>query len=420
MRVSSFPAPLRTLLAFLLENARWLAAGFVLALGSSFGQTFFIAIFAEPLRVEFALSHGQWGGIYMLGTLASALLLMRVGAFADGASPRRLAVAVALGLATVAALTAVVSSVWLLPLLVFGLRFFGQGMMSHLSATLTAKWFVATRGRALAATSLGYPVGEALLPLAAVAAIAALGWRSAWLLVAATLALGVAPLLAAVQRRDRRPRAAAPERVAGAGLEGRDWTRAEALRSRAFWLLAPGLIAPSYILTVVFFLPAHIAETKGWPLAEWVAGYAVYALVSVGAGLAMGWAIDRYSARALAPLYPAPLALGLLTLSQSEASAAVVPIMALFGASAGAAATVNAAIWAELFGVRHLGAIKAVGHALMVFGSAVGPGAAGALLDLGVSFQAQCFGMAAYAVAIGALWAGRRRDFGLAPRPTRP
>jgi predicted negative regulator of RcsB-dependent stress response len=38
------------MLRFLTENLRWLATGFLLAIGSSFGQTYFISLFAGEIR----------------------------------------------------------------------------------------------------------------------------------------------------------------------------------------------------------------------------------------------------------------------------------------------------------------------------------------------------------------------------------
>ena len=57
--------------------------GCVLTFMSSFGQTFFISIFAGEIRAEFGLSHGEWGGIYALGTLASAIVMVWSGGLTD-------------------------------------------------------------------------------------------------------------------------------------------------------------------------------------------------------------------------------------------------------------------------------------------------------------------------------------------------
>ena len=61
-------------LNFLRENARWLAGGFLLTLFSSFGQTFFISLSAGEIRAEYGLSHGTFGTLYMVATLASVIV----------------------------------------------------------------------------------------------------------------------------------------------------------------------------------------------------------------------------------------------------------------------------------------------------------------------------------------------------------
>ena len=73
------------------------------------------------------------------------------------------------------------------------------------------------------------------------------------------------------------------------------------------------------------------------------------------------------------------------------------------GVGSGGVSIVHGALFAELYGTRWLGGIKAIAAAMMVVGSALGPGASGALLDLGVGFETQCFGMAAYLVTVS-LW----------------
>ncbi|MBX2854739.1 MAG: MFS transporter [Rhodobacteraceae bacterium] len=403
-----------TLVAFISDNARWLAAGFLLALGSSFGQTYFIAIFAEPIRAEFGLSHGQWGIIYMVGTLASAACLIQLGRRVDDMAPRRLAMMVIAAFTLVCLGMTATPNWWILLFLVFGLRLCGQGMLSHLSQTLTARWFSATRGRALAVAGFGYPLGEALTPLLAVGLIAAIGWRATWGVAAICLLAVLAPALWFLLKRPRQPRGAAEAAsLNSAGLGGRHWTRGEAVRSTPFWLIAAGIISPSCIITVVFFLPAHIAETKDWPLVDWAATYSIYALVSVGASLLAGWAIDRFSARSLLAVYQLPMAAALTVLAFGRDVSTMPLFMSLLGLTGGAASAIHASLMAELFGSRHLGAIKALAHALMVFASAAGPGAVGLLLDGGVAFETQCLWMAGYVGLISLLYAAtaaRLRD----------
>ena len=87
-------------ISFLRKNANWLAAGILMTLASSFGQTYFISIFADKVRDEFSLSHGEWGGIYTLGTGISAIVMIWAGVLADQFRARVIATAAFLGLAS--------------------------------------------------------------------------------------------------------------------------------------------------------------------------------------------------------------------------------------------------------------------------------------------------------------------------------
>lgn len=393
-------------LTFLRDNARWLAAGFLLAFASSVGQTYFIALFSDPLRETFGLSQGGFGALYMLGTLASAATLIQLGRLADHRPMRALGVAAALAIALVCVAMALVAHWLMLVVVIFGLRLMGQGMLSHLSQTAMSRWFVANRGRALAVASFGYPTAEALAPLAAVGLIVAVGWRETWGLAALAMAFVVAPALWLLLSRDRTPRSStgAVEVDAGVGRMGRHWTRGEALRDPIFWALLPGLMAPGFFITVVFFLPSHIAETKGWSFGAVTGVYWVYAVCSVAGSILSGLAVDRFSARACLGLYQAPMAVGLLILWLGQSEAAAAALFAALGLTAGASQTIHAALWAELYGVRHLGAIKALAHAAMVFASAAGPGLVGAVIDLGWSAADQAPWMALYVGGVCALF----------------
>lgn len=393
------------IIQFLVANARLLAAGFLLALASSFGQTFFIAIFADGWRAEFDLTHGEFGTIYMVATLASAACLIQLGRLADIASPRHLAVGITLGLALICAGLAFVNSWFMLVPAIFGLRLFGQGLMSHLSQTAMARWFNNTRGRALAIASFGHPTGEAFAPLAAVALIAAFGWRGTWGLAAPALILVFIPLFWFLLARERKPREMEASGDGGTvGLDGRHWSRDEVISQPLFWMLLPGIIAPAFILTVTFFLPAHIAEAKGWAFETMPSFYWVFALSSITAAFLSGMAIDRFSAGACLPLYQLPMALGLIVLWSASSPVMAPFALGLMGLTAGSAATIHSALWAEYYGTRHIGTIKALAHAVMVFSTAIGPGLTGAIIDLGVPYPQQALWFAGYVLAISMLF----------------
>ena len=215
--------------AFYRRNARWLATATLLAFGSSFGQTFFISLFAGGIRAEFGLSDGEWGALYTVATLASAATLVQLGRLADTVALLPLTLSVGAAYVLACAIMALAPSVLLLGIGVYGLRICGQGMMSHLAVTAIARWFRANRGRAVAVAVLGYPLGEALLPPVAVLAIEAVGWRAGWGLAGAALALLVLPAAVALMTGPRRvPRGEGAEESA-AGMDRRQWTRGEGL-----------------------------------------------------------------------------------------------------------------------------------------------------------------------------------------------
>ncbi len=203
---------------FITENRRWLATGLLLAFGSCLGQTWFISLFAGEIRADYGLSDGQWGLLYTAATLASAALLFGRGSLADTVPLSRLAPMVAVIFAGAAALMALGWSVWTLGIAVFLLRFCGQGMFSHIQMTAMARWFVATRGRAIAIANLGYTSGQVLLPLPAVLLMGWIGWQASWGWSRAFCSLSSCPCSCGFWRRTARQKAAPGRQTARRAL----------------------------------------------------------------------------------------------------------------------------------------------------------------------------------------------------------
>lgn len=398
--------------SFLRDNAAWLAAGFLLTFSSSYGQTFFISLFAGELRATFGLSNGQWGGLYTLATTASAIVMVWAGTLTDRYRVRALGQWVLIGLALACVAMAAVPSIFALGLVIFALRFTGQGMTSHIAVVAMARWFSASRGKALAIARLGYTSGEAFLPMIFVGLLAVQPWRVLWV-VAAFGALIAIPVLLALLRRERVPSEMSGGDAA-AGMGGRHWTRGEVLRHRLFWLAVPLMIGPPAFGTALFFHQVHMVEVKGWYLISYVALFPLFSGVSFVFMLLSGLAVDRFGTARLIPWILLPYVAGFLLLAQAQSLGTAAIALALFGMTNGSMGTVPPAFWAEFFGTRHLGAIKAMVAALMVFGSAIGPGLTGALIDLGFDFPSQMTAIAVYfAVAAGMIGfgvAGARGD----------
>jgi MFS family permease len=379
---------------FLRDNAKFLFAGFLISWLSSFGQTYFISVFAGEIRLEFGLSHAGWGAIYGGATTASAAVMLWSGALTDRFRVRALAAVVVVGLAAACVLMSVSTAIWALVPVIFLLRLFGQGMMSHISGVAMARWFVASRGRALAIAALGVTVGEATLPLSFVAAKALADWRMLWLVAAGILVIGL-PVIARLLRAERTPQSMAQESQS-AGMAGRHWTRGDALRHPLFWFLIPALLGPSAFNTAFFFQQVHLAEVKGWPHVALVAIFPVYSAATVISMLVSGWLVDRVGASRLIAWYQLPLALFFLLMGQADSLAHAAALMVFMGLTSGAQATVPTAFWAEVYGTRHIGSVRAVAASVMVLGSALGPLLTGGLIDAGISYPQQMVGMAVY------------------------
>lgn len=381
---------------FLRGNVPFLLAGVLLTFTSSYGQTFFISIFAGEIMRSFSLSDGQWGGIYTLGTTLSAITMVWAGTLTDRYRVRALANFVGPGLAlSCLAMAAVPGPIWLI-FVVFALRLFGQGLFSHLSIVAMARWFVGNRGKALSISSMGFALGQALLPVVFVAALGVVGWRWLWV-VAAGLTLVVLPVLARLLRAERTPQSAADESPSP-GMGGRHWTRGEVLRHPLFWLAIPLLLGPPAWGTALFFQQVHFAAEKGWLLVDYVALLPLFTAVSITATFATGALIDRVGTAVLMMVYMFPFALAFVVLWRAETLAMAALGLAIFGIGTGTQATLPGSFWAEFFGTRHLGAIKALAGSIMVFGSAIGPGLSGWLIDAGMDFEAQMPWIAGYFV----------------------
>ena len=69
--------------SFILSEPKLLLFGFLISYFASYGQTFFISIFNLEIRSLLKLSDGQFGLLYSLATLTSAIILIWFGKLID-------------------------------------------------------------------------------------------------------------------------------------------------------------------------------------------------------------------------------------------------------------------------------------------------------------------------------------------------
>lgn len=389
--------------SFLRGNARFLTLGYLLAFASGFGQTFTIAVFGPDLKAAFALSNGQFGALYTVATLTSALCLVQAGGLIDRYRllPLSLLTTLTLGLGCLAMAGA--QHVAVLGFALFLLRFAGQGMMGQLSVTAMARRFTGERGRALSVASLGIPTALATMPVMGAWLATTIGWRSTWLIGGALLAIAIAPALFGLIGRSTRRNGQAAMDAEVVGATEHDWRRIEVLRDARFYLLLPAMLAAPFILTGVVFHQAALIAAQGWSATGFAAGFTAHALTGIAATLLAGPWLDRRGARGLVPLIVLPMALGLACLLLDGGLWLGWLFLAFSGITAGMTPVVAGALWAEMYGVRYLGAIKGTTTALMIAATAAAPGVMGVLLDAGVSLDYQIGVMALYTCLSAAL-----------------
>ena len=266
-------------------NRRLLGFGFVTALYSSFGQTYFIGIIGPDIQLEFGLSHTLWGTIYMIGTLGSAALLPWTGGLIDRFALRRYTLTACLLLVFACVYIATTTGPVTLVLAIFLLRHSGQGLIMHISITSMVRYFDRQRGRAIAFASLGFTVGEAILPVIAVSTLGLIGWRWTYGASAVLIVLTGIPtvlwLLKGHDTVDSRHIRVTRDANQTSLPAVRSWTRGEVIRDYLFYLLMPGLLAFSMIGTALFFHHLTLADEKGWSH-TWITGnYSVFAATTV-------------------------------------------------------------------------------------------------------------------------------------------
>ena len=381
-------------LGFIRDNFRFIGFGILMMGFSSFGQTFFIALFNPDLMAHFNLNNAEIGGIYSIATLVSAFLLIWTGPFVDRVALPRFAGFVTLGLALSCLVMSFASHVVILFLAFLLLRHFGQGLTMHTAGTAIARAYDKNRGRAVALTGIGLPLGEGFFPLIAVLLAGWVGWQTSWLYFAVFSALLVFPLAQWLARSEPKKHPVKSGSVAADNVvpdaADRDFTRAEMLRDWRFYPVLTYVLSSPLILTGLFFQQTHLAIERGWALSTLAAGFTAYAAVKILAALFTGTLIDRFTAARVLPFTALPLiaALAFILLAHNlPERLAVFIYMGLIGLNVGSISAAGSSLWPELYGTRNLGAIKSVTGSVFIFATSVTPWLSGQLLDMGWGFD---------------------------------
>ena len=373
-------------MSFLFQNARWLTATGLLYFCSCFGQTFFISLFAGEIRQAFNLSHGDWGFIYSGGTLASAIAMLCFGGYIDKYKITMNIKIVIISLSLVCLAMTFVDLVWILPLIIFGLRFFGQGMLIHIPAVAIGKWYGKNKGKAISLSIMGFSIGEAIFPVIFVSLIMLIGWRNSWL-VGTVILLLILPIIIKLLSNERTPNSKQEDLSDQVGMESKHWKRKDVLKNWVFWAVIIPFLIPPIFSTAFFFNMVHLTEVKNWSLITFTSLFPFYTGMSILTTLTSGWMLDKFGVEKILPFYLLPMAIGLLIFSYSNNYLTAAIGFGFLGMTQGLAMTIGGTFWPTYYGTKNLGSVRSLSTSTMVFGTAIGPAIVGKLLDIDVNYN---------------------------------
>lgn len=356
--------------------------GFIFTFFSSFGQSYFLGLFNSSIRDALSITHGQFGSIYASATLCSSLLLIWVGKKIDDVNIFKFALFVIILLSFACFFFSKVSSVFLLFIAIFLMRFSGQGMMSHTASTTISRYFTRTRGRALSISWFGLSSAEFIMPVLMVYLLTIIDWQNLWLIFSITvlIILPIASFLL-IKNLNLDSRETSDENIKE--VEIKQWNRREVIKDYRFYIISLNMLAMPWIFTGFAVFQSFVQTSKGWGPYVIAQSFMSYSILSVLTLFLSGFLIDKFTSRKLLIYMNIPLLFSVVVLYFFDTPITAFLFLGLVGISNGFANILGSSTWAELYGVKYLGSIKALTTALMVFATAFGTALFGLLIDLG-------------------------------------
>jgi len=356
--------------------------GFIFTFFSSFGQSYFLGLFNSSIREALSITHGQFGSIYASATLCSSLLLIWVGKKIDDVNIFKFAFFVTILLSFACFFFSRVTSVFLLFIAIFLMRFSGQGMMSHTASTTISRYFTKTRGRALSISWFGLSSAEFIMPVLMVYLLTFIDWQNLWLIfsISVLIILPIASFLL-IKNLNLDSREANDENIKE--VEIKQWKRREVIKDYRFYIISSNMLAMPWIFTGFAVFQSFVQTSKGWGPYVIAQSFMSYSVLSVLTLFLSGFLIDKFTSRKLLIYMNIPLLLSVIVLFFFDTPITAFIFLGLVGISNGFANILGSSTWAELYGVKYLGSIKALTTALMVFATAFGTALFGYLIDIG-------------------------------------
>lgn len=367
---------------FLLYDPKLLLYGFSILFFASYGQTFFISLFNTEIRIFYNLSDGEFGLVYAIATLSSSFLLISFAKLIDHLDLRVYSFIITLGfLCACIGMVLLIDNILYLFLIIFMLRFFGQGAMDHAGGTTMARYFGNDKGKALSVATLGGMIGVMFLPYLALNFFKDTELKQLWLYATFSIIIFIPFIFYTLSNHKNRHdkfKTELKDNLLNKKLRTRD-----VLKDKKFYIYLPISISASFICTGLMFHQIYIIDQKGWSLQMLGSSYIFLGIFSILGLLIGGPLVDKFDTKKTALTTLVPLFLLLLVLITFEGEFFLIIYMSLFGLTMGIGRPFIGSLWAEIYGVESLGTVKALLHAGAVFSSALSPLVFGYLIDWG-------------------------------------
>ncbi len=392
-------------------NLKVIFFGFIFTFFSSFGQSYFIGVFNPSVRSDLLITHGQFGTIYASATLFSSLVLMWVGKKIDDIDAFKFSIFVIILLSFACYFFSTIETIIFLFIGIFLLRLSGQGLMSHTATTTVSRYFDKTRGKALSITWLGLSAAEFILPVLMIFLLSMNEWRDIWIFISVFILI-LLPIISffLIKKLKLHSREKSLNFNENQSNEIKEWTRSEVLKDYRFYILSLNMLAMPSIATGVFVYQSFIISSKNWGPYVIAQSFMAYSILSVITLSISGFLIDKYSSRRILIYMNIPLFVAAIVLYLFDSPISAFIFLGLIGITNGFANVLGSSIWAEIYGVKHIGGIKALTSGLMVFATASGTAVFGLLIDLGYTINSIAIFSAIYiAIAVLLLYLIRKK-----------
>jgi len=367
-------------------NKKIIIFGFIFTFFSSFGQSFFLGLFNAPIRNELGITHGQFGSIYAIATIFSSLLFIWAGKKIDDFRLLNYSFFVIILLFLSALFFSFINNIYFLATGIFLMRFSGQGLMSHTSSTAISRYFEKSRGKALSATWFGLSTAEFILPVLIIYFLTIYSWRSVWQGISIMVIL-ILPLIINFTIKNINFESREVDLEKKLKIKIKNWKRNEVLKDYRFYIISSNMLATPWIFTGMAVYQSFISDSKLWEVYTIPKAFMVYSIASIITLFSTGFLVDKFTSRKLIPIMNVPLLLAMVVLFYSKQEISAYFFLGLIGISNVFGNILGSTTWAEIYGVKYIGSIKALTTAFMVFSTALGTAVFGILIDNGFTIE---------------------------------